>query len=96
MSFWREASSVMLLTKSSNIKNLKTVCWDPFRILCIKRSGINSFLPYFTVFPGGTTEKSDSSFEWTNIIPDYLSSDLNLNIIGHKSEITTIYFNIFL
>lgn len=82
MSFWREASSVILLTKSSNVKNVKTTCWDSFRILCIKRSEINSFLPNYTVFPGGTTEKSDSSPEWTDIIPDYMNLNLNLNIIG--------------
>lgn len=84
MSFWREASSVILLTKSSNVK---TVCWNPFRILCIKRSEINSFLPNFTVFPGGSTDKSDSSPEWSNIIPDYLNSNLNLNIFSWDGEI---------
>lgn len=81
MSFWREASSVILLTKSSNVKNL---CRDSFRILCIKRSEINSYLPNYTVFPGGTTEKSDSSPEWTGIIPDCTNSNLNLNIIGYS------------
>lgn len=84
MSFWREASSVILLTKYSNVK---TVCWDPFRILCIKRSEINSFLPNFTVFPGGSTDKADSSPEWTNIIPDYKNSNLNLNIFSWNGEI---------
>lgn len=86
MSFWREASSVILLTKSSNVKNVKTACWDSFRILCIKRSEINSFLPNYTVFPGGTTEKSDSSPEWTDIIPDYMNLNLNLNIIGYNGK----------
>lgn len=79
MSFWREASSVILLTKSNSVKN---VGWDPFKILCIKRSEINSFLPNYTVFPGGAIDKSDSSPEWTNIIPDYLNPNLNLNILG--------------
>jgi hypothetical protein len=79
MNFWREASSVLLLTKSSNIKN---VYWDPFKILCIKRSEINSYLPNYTVFPGGTAEKSDSSPEWTDIIPDYTNTNFNFNIIG--------------
>lgn len=86
MSFWREASSVILLTKSSNVKNVKTVYWDHFRILCIKRSEINSFLPNYTVFPGGTTEKSDSSPEWKDIIPDFMNSNLNLNIIGFNGR----------
>ncbi|VVC29167.1 Hypothetical protein CINCED_3A009736 [Cinara cedri] len=86
MGFWREASSVILLTKSSNVKNMKTVCWDSFKILCIKRSEINSFLPNYIVFPGGTTEKSDSSLEWTNIIPDYMNSNLNINIIGYNGN----------
>lgn len=79
MSFWREASSVILLTKSNSVKN---VGWDSFKILCIKRSEINSFLPNYTVFPGGAIDKSDSSPEWTNIIPDYLNPNLNLNILG--------------
>lgn len=56
-------------------------------MLCIKRSEINSFLPNYTVFPGGTTDKSDSSPEWTNIIPDYMNSNLNLNIIGYNGNI---------
>lgn len=87
MSFWREASSVILLTKSSNVKNVKIIGQDPFKILCIKRSEINSFLPNYTVFPGGATDKSDSSPEWTNIIPDYMNSNLNLNIIGYNGNI---------
>jgi len=89
MTFWREASTVILLTKSNNMKNVqnvKTVCRDSFRILCIKRSEINSFLPNYTVFPGGATDKSDSSLEWTNIIPDYISCNLNLNIIGYNGS----------
>ncbi|XP_025412336.1 nucleoside diphosphate-linked moiety X motif 19-like isoform X2 [Sipha flava] len=89
MSFWREASSVILLTKSSNVKNVKTVYWDHFRILCIKRSEKNSFLPNYTVFPGGTTEKSDSSPEWKDIIPDVMNSNLNLNIIGFNGSPAT-------
>jgi len=69
-----------------NVQNVKTVCRDSFRILCIKRSEINSFLPNYTVFPGGATDKSDSSLEWTNIIPDYISCNLNLNIIGYNGK----------
>lgn len=92
MSFWREASSVILLTKSSNVKNVKTVYWDSFKILCIKRSEINSYLPNYTVFPGGSTDKSDSSAEWTNIIPDYMNSNLNINIIGCNGEIPIIVY----
>lgn len=84
MSFWREASSVILLTKSNNVK---TVCWDPFRLLCIKRSEINSFLPNYIVFPGGSSDKSDSSPEWRNIIPDYMNSNLNLNIFRYTGKI---------
>lgn len=81
MSLWREASSVILLTKSSNVKSMKTICMDPFRLLCMKRSEAVSYLPNYTVFPGGTTDKSDSSLEWTNIIPDYKNWKFNLNII---------------
>lgn len=91
MYFWREASSVILLTKSSNLKSIKTICWDPFRLLCIKRSKINSFLPNYTVFPGGTTDKSDSFLEWTNIIPDYMHWNYNLNIIDYTGIISTIF-----
>ncbi|XP_050422655.1 acyl-coenzyme A diphosphatase NUDT19-like [Adelges cooleyi] len=86
MSFWREASSVILLTKSSNITNVKTMCWDPLRVLCMKRSEIISYLPNVIVFPGGTTEKSDSSIEWAKIIPGCSKLNLNLNIVGYNGN----------
>jgi len=88
MNFWQEASSVILLARSSNVKN---VCRDPFKILCIKRSKINSYLPNYTVFPGGTTEKSDSSSEWTDIIPDCTNSNLNIISYNGMSYLSSRY-----
>ncbi|XP_050538944.1 acyl-coenzyme A diphosphatase NUDT19-like [Daktulosphaira vitifoliae] len=79
MSYWREASSIILLTRSPNINS-------SFKVLCLKRSNLNSFLPNVTVFPGGTTEKSDSSLEWINIIPAHNKLELNLNIVGYNDE----------
>lgn len=43
------------------------VCAPNFKVLVLKRSGKNSFMPNSYVFPGGTVDVADSSREWREL-----------------------------
>ncbi|XP_002735907.1 acyl-coenzyme A diphosphatase NUDT19-like [Saccoglossus kowalevskii] len=71
---WREAATVIIAARSSDVSNYQRVSssdfhsdQDGFKILMLKRHSKSSSFPDAYVFPGGTIDKSDFSDEWMEL-----------------------------
>ncbi|KAK3852148.1 hypothetical protein Pcinc_041253 [Petrolisthes cinctipes] len=69
---WKEAASLLIIGKALQLGTKKS-CEGPgvvnadYRVVFLKRSTKNSFLPNMYVFPGGAVESSDFSSAWLDV-----------------------------
>jgi len=91
MTFWREASTLILAlkpclagstTKLSSNLNLSI----DYKILMLKRSAQSSFMPSKLVFPGGVVHETDYSGDWHAVYKKVMRC--NLRDMNFKSSAT--------